>query len=135
MSIDSKGTAAGTKDIATSTADAVEEQMAWVRAAAGVRFDDLELHSLLLMVRVSDNRHHAAEQMAAELATFPATWVSNAVLSAEQVLASPHFLVGTVDQMVADLQMRRERYGISYITVFGDSVDIFSPVVARLAGS
>ena len=43
---------------------------------------------------------------------FPATWVSNAVLSAEQVLASPHFLVGTVDQMVADLQMRRERYEI-----------------------
>jgi hypothetical protein len=75
------------------------------------------------------------EQVAAELATFPATWVSNAVLSAEQILASPHFLIGTVDQMVADLQMRRERYGISYITVFGDSVDRFSPVVARLAGS
>ena len=135
VSIDAKGTAVGTKDIATSTADAVAEQVAWVRAAAGARFDDLELHSLLLMVRVSDNRRHAAEQVAAELATFPATWVSNAVLSAEQILASPHFLVGTVDQMVADLQMRRERYGISYITLLGDSVDIFSPVVARLAGS
>jgi hypothetical protein len=57
------------------------------------------------------------------------------VLSAEQVLASPHFLVGSVDQMVADLQMRRERYGISYITVFGDAIDTFSPVVARLVGS
>jgi probable F420-dependent oxidoreductase len=135
VSIDPKGTAAGTKDIATSTADAVLEQVAWVRAAAGTRFDDLELHSLLLMVRVSDNRHHAAEQMAAELATFPATWVSNAVLSPEQILASPHFLVGTVDQMVADLQMRRERYGISYITVFGDDIDTFSPVVARLVGN
>ncbi len=135
VSIDPKGTAAGTKDIATSTADAVAEQVAWVRAAAGARFDNLELHSLLLMVRVSDNRHHAAAQVAAEVAAFPATWVTNPVLSAEQILASPHFLIGTVDQMVADLQMRRERYGISYITVFGDSVDTFSPVVARLAGS
>ncbi|MDQ2997808.1 MAG: TIGR03621 family F420-dependent LLM class oxidoreductase, partial [Chloroflexota bacterium] len=135
VSIDFKGTAAGTKDIATSTDDAVAEQVAWVRAAAGARFDDLELHSLILMMRVADNRHQAAEQMAAELATFPVTWVSNAVLSPEQILASPHFLVGTVDQMVADLQMRRERYGISYITVFGDSVDTFSPIVARLAGS
>ena len=89
----------------------------------------------LRMVRVSNNRHQAAVQVAAELAAFPATWVSNAVLSAEQILASPHFLVGTIDQVVADLQMRRERYGISYITVFGDSVDTFSPVVARLAGS
>lgn len=135
VSIDFKGTATGTKDIATSTADAVTEQVAWVRAAAGARFDALELHSLLSMVRVADNRHQAAEQMAAELATFPVTWVSNAVLSPEQILASPHFLVGTVDQMVADLQLRRERYGISYVTVFGDDIDTFSPVVARLAGS
>jgi len=113
--------------------------VAWVRAAAGARFGDLELHSLLLMVRVSDNRRHAAEQVAAELATFPATWVSNAVLSAEQILASPHFLVGTVDQMVADLRMRRERYGISYITVLEfpgmpSRIEALAPVVAQLAG-
>ncbi len=134
VSIDPKGTAAGTKDIATSTADAVAEQVAWVRAAAGARFDDLELHILLLVVRVSDNRHHAAEQVAAEVAALPATWVSNAALSAEQILASPHFLIGSVDQMVADLQTRRERYGFSYITTFGDYIDVLSPVVAQLAG-
>ena len=29
---------------------------------------------------------------------------------------------------------RRERYGISYISVFEDNVEAFAPVVARLAG-
>jgi hypothetical protein len=54
----------------------------------------------------------------------------NTNLSTGQILESPHVLVGTVDQMVETLQERRERYGISYITVFGD-IDAFSPVVAR----
>jgi hypothetical protein len=30
------------------------------------------------------------------------------------VLESPHFLVGTVDEMASDLLLRRGRWGISY---------------------
>jgi hypothetical protein len=49
------------------------------------------------------------------------------------------FLVGNVDQIVEDLLARRERYGISYITVFDlpgmpSNIDALGPVVARLAG-
>ena len=47
---------------------------------------------------------------------------------------SPHVLVGTVEQIAEELQMRRERYGISYISIWGEYADAFSPVVARLAG-
>lgn len=55
--------------------------------------------------------------------------------SPAHILESPYFVVGSVDQIVADLQERRERYGISYITVFGNDIDEFSPIVARLAGT
>jgi hypothetical protein len=38
-----------------------------------------------------------------------------------------------VDQLVEDLQARRQRWGISYYSIFEPYVDAFSPVVARLA--
>ena len=33
-----------------------------------------------------------------------------------------------------ELERRRERYGISYVTVGDNAIDAFAPVVARLAG-
>jgi hypothetical protein len=44
-------------------------------------------------------------------------------------------LIGTVDQMVEDLQARRERWGISYYVISEPYLDAFAPVVARLADS
>ena len=41
---------------------------------------------------------------------------------------------GGMDQMCAHLLDRRERLGISYLTVADDMMDAFAPVVARLAG-
>jgi hypothetical protein len=52
----------------------------------------------------------------------------------EDVLEMPHFLIGTVDQLVEALQRRRDRYGISYVIVPGDVAEQFAPVVAQLAG-
>jgi probable F420-dependent oxidoreductase len=133
VGLDPKGTAAGTKDLATTTAQGVDEQLGWLRAAAGERFDSLELHILVFAVEVTDDRRRGAERVAEMVASIPSTIISNAP-SAEQVLESPQFLVGTIAQIVDDLQERRERYGISYITVFAEYVDVLSPVVAQLAG-
>ena len=47
---------------------------------------------------------------------------------------SPYVLVGTVDQMVADLEARRERWGISYIMTHEPFMDALAPVVAQLVG-
>ena len=44
-------------------------------------------------------------------------------------------LVGTVDQIIQDLQMRRERFGISYIVLRESVADAFAPVVERLTGT
>jgi hypothetical protein len=40
-----------------------------------------------------------------------------------------------VEQIVEDLQRRRECWGISYYVVFERDMDTFAPVVARLAGT
>jgi alkanesulfonate monooxygenase SsuD/methylene tetrahydromethanopterin reductase-like flavin-dependent oxidoreductase (luciferase family) len=133
VGLDPKATAAGAKDLATSTPAAVELQVAWVREAAGARFPDLDLHVNVLAAVVTDDRRAAAEQVAEMLASLPPSLVVNPP-NAGQILEWPQALIGTVDEIAEDLQARRERYGISYIGVPGDCVDAFSPVVARLAG-
>ena len=120
-------------DLATTSAAAVEQQVGWVRAAAGARLPRLELHMLVQAVKVQDNRRQAAEAVSAMLTGWGPS-MSN-IPGPAHILESPHFVVGSVDQIVVDLQERREHYGISYITVFGDHIDEFSPIVARLAGT
>jgi hypothetical protein len=56
-------------------------------------------------------------------------------LSAADILESPYVLIGTVDQIVEDLQRRWERWGMSYYVIFKRDMDTFAPVVARLAGT
>lgn len=119
--------AAGVIDAAAAadgTAAATERKIAWVRAAAGDRFDRLELQARVHLVVVTDDR----DAIAAELA--PAFGLSPA-----EALGSPHTLVGTVDQIVDDLVARRERFGISAIGVGLDALESLAPVVARLAGT
>jgi probable F420-dependent oxidoreductase len=135
VGLDPVGTAQGTKDIQTSTGDAFAQKVAWVREAAGERFNDLELHVLVANVIVTDHQRQAAEQVAAALASLPEIAFSNTRLSPEAILQSPQNLIGTVDQIVETLQERRERYGISYVTVNDAAVDAFAPVVERLAGT
>jgi hypothetical protein len=56
-------------------------------------------------------------------------------LTGEQLLDTVHFLVGTVDQITEDMQVWRERFGISYIAVQQDHMEALAPAVARLAGT
>jgi hypothetical protein len=39
-----------------------------------------------------------------------------------------------MEQMIEDLETRRQRWGISYYSVHEPYLDDFAPVVARLAG-
>ena len=107
-----------------ATKASTTQQVEWVRQAAGDRFDDLEINTLLLSVLITDQRQRAAEQLAEAGGT-----------TSEQILDSMHFLVGTVDQMTEDVQRWRDRFGISYILVLPESMDALAPVVARLAGT
>jgi alkanesulfonate monooxygenase SsuD/methylene tetrahydromethanopterin reductase-like flavin-dependent oxidoreductase (luciferase family) len=52
----------------------------------------------------------------------------------EQALRLPVLLVGTVDEIVAQVRAQRERYGFSYLTVLEPYMEEFAPVVAALRG-
>jgi probable F420-dependent oxidoreductase len=110
--------------IKTGKAEATGEKLAWVREAAGDRFDELELSVTIFVTTVTDEREVLAAGMAAGFE-----------LEAADVLAIPHFLIGTLDEIVEDLRVRRERFGISYVIVPGEVVDSFAPVVERLSGT
>jgi hypothetical protein len=51
------------------------------------------------------------------------------------VLETVYVAVGTIDEICETLRQRRERHGISYLTVFERDMEAFAPVVARLAGT
>ena len=112
--------------ITDGTAEALEQKIAWVREAAGARFADLELGILVAQVFTTQDR----EQMAQLIATTIARGVK---VSTDVILQAPYLLLGTIEQMCEDLLARRERYGISYISVFEESLEALAPVVARLA--
>jgi probable F420-dependent oxidoreductase len=103
---------------------AVGQQIEWLREAAPERFDELEFNILILKLLITTNRKQGARQIAREMG-----------MTTEQVLDNVHILVGTVEQIVEDLQMRREQLGISYITVNEEYMDVLAPVVAHLAGT
>ena len=107
----------------TATADATDSKLAVVRDAAGERFDALELQTRVHLAVITDEAHVLASAAA------PAFGIT-----AEEALASPHALVGTVDECVAAIEGWRQRWGISYISFMGSSAEAMAPVVERLAG-
>ena len=55
-------------------------------------------------------------------------------MSVEEILQSPYALIGTVDQLVEELQARRMRWGLSYFVTHEPYVNALARFVARLAG-
>jgi probable F420-dependent oxidoreductase len=114
----------GGLDIPRDTEERLAEKVGLVREAAGERFRHLELSMLFWGVAVADDRRLGAEALA-----------GTRMLTAEQILDSPYFLIGSVDAIVERLQALRELYGFSYFKVFPEAVEAFAPVVARLRGA
>jgi probable F420-dependent oxidoreductase len=115
--------AGGNLDFTDILHTATEQKLAWVRQAAGERFAALEINTLVFDVMVTENQQAVAEELGQR-------WG----VPADAILDSVHFLVGTVTQIAEAVQLWRERFGISYVTVFPKDLAIFAPVVAQLAG-
>jgi probable F420-dependent oxidoreductase len=111
-------------DVSDFRAAIVDERIQLVRETAGGRFGQLELNVLVQRVIVTDDRREAAAALTGPVSQLPP----------DEVFASPYLLIGTVDQMVADLEARRARWGISYVMTHETFMDALAPVVARLAG-
>ena len=85
---------------------------------------ELELEIGAYFTVVTDDRLRALERMAPMLGLDPA-----------QLADHPHALIGSVDEICDVLVKRREEYGISFVTVGGNALEAFAPVVERLAGT
>jgi probable F420-dependent oxidoreductase len=105
------------------TAERFDRKLAWVREAAGARFDEIEFNTLIFIGIVTDDRLAAAGQFAPMFG-----------LTAEEGLEVPLALVGTVDQICEDLIARRERWQISYYVISEGAMEVLAPVVERMAG-
>ncbi|HZR13747.1 MAG TPA: TIGR03621 family F420-dependent LLM class oxidoreductase [Acidimicrobiia bacterium] len=101
----------------------IDEKVAWVREAAGARFDDLELNAWLAVAEVTDDAGAFAEALGAAFDADP-----------KDVLASPLTLVGSAREIAERLHERRERWGYSYVVVPGDKAHDFAPIVRELTG-
>ena len=106
-------------------AETITEKIDWVRQEAGTRFANLEL-SIVGSVIIAENRREAAERL-----VHARGWEG---LSADKVFEMPSIFIGSVGQIVNEMQGRRERYGISYYVVPDSSLEMVAPIVARLAG-
>jgi probable F420-dependent oxidoreductase len=107
------------------TAAVLDRKLAWVRDAAGERYDDIELNFLIFVCAVTDDRQETIETMAPVFG-----------LSPEEVGEYPHAWFGTVDEICDALVERRERWDMSYPVVMGpDAMTAAAPIVARLAGT
>ena len=102
-------------------AERIDEKFALVREAAGERFDDLVFHCWLQVAEITDD----AEARAAEIGEALG-------LTADEVLASPFVLLGTVDEIVTRLEERRDRWGYTYYTVQQPSAQAFAAVLPAL---
>jgi hypothetical protein len=56
-------------------------------------------------------------------------------LPVKRVFEMPSIFSGSVDQIVEEMQGRRERYAISYYVVPDTSLETVAPIVARPAGA
>lgn len=105
------------------TADSTHRKIGWVKESARERFNDIELTIMVSDVVVTNDRSAMAQRLAAAMNVSP-----------EEVLASPQVLLGTIDEMVEDLQRRRDEFGLSYFVVVDSNMETLAPIVARLAG-
>jgi probable F420-dependent oxidoreductase len=101
-----------------------DERVRWVREAAGERLADIDLQILTFFVTVTDDAAGTYDALAGMMG-----------VSAEQVADSPVALIGSVDEIIATIRARRERFGFNYIVVHENEIESFAPVVAALAGS
>ena len=101
---------------------ATRERVEWVLEAAGSRANSIEL-SCFARAKKTSRRADAVRRMG---------WAVG--MAVEEILDSPHYLIGTPSQIAETLVRRRDQLGISYIVLGQSSLDDFGPVIEKVSG-
>lgn len=119
-----------TLDAPSITLAATAEKIDWVRAAAGDRFDGLELNSYptggpaVLTSDTTGEVRRRADEIRRR---------TGVELTAEEIRESPHVFIGSRAELTRKFRELRERLGISSFLL--DDLETFAPVVEELAGT
>jgi len=113
----------GPDGVRSATAAATDRKLAWIRDAAGPRFPELELEIGAYFTFIGEATAAIAEGLAGAFG-----------LSPDEMQRHPHGLFGPASAVGEELERRRERTGVSYVTVGADVAEAFAPVVKQLAG-
>jgi probable F420-dependent oxidoreductase len=96
----------------------------YVQAAAGTRIGDLDIESSPYFVSVADDAEAAYQRIA-----------SRTGMALDVLRDHPNVLVGSAAAITETLQVRRETFGINYVTVQQTQAETFAPIVASLTGT
>jgi probable F420-dependent oxidoreductase len=118
------GFAAWGEQASSVAPETIAQKVAWVREAAGQRFEQLELSFTVFHLVITESARTGVGERS----------VSPSPKEAPSGLSAFHVLSGSTEQIVELLLARREDYGFSYIQVPDAQMEAFAPVVARLAG-
>lgn len=112
----------GRPRIGEATADATALKVERLRAAAGTRFERIELSAWVAHVNIADARRpHAAAVAGLE------GFVTG-------LIGTPYVLAGTRASVRDQVLRHRERLGLTYWTVPVEAMESFAPIVEELAG-
>lgn len=104
----------------TADEDPLADRIAFVREAAGDRFDDLELNVAITAMPLDDS---GMPDM-----TIPRHFLPG--LTDEELLRHPGVLSGSTDEIADRIRGYRDTYGISYVIVQDRHAEAFAKVIA-----
>lgn len=113
----------GAEGVGSGTAAGTAAKLGWIAEGAAGRAAPPEIEIGAYFTVVTPDRDSTLARMASQFGLDP-----------EEFGEHPHALIGSVDAICDQLESRRERYGISYVSVGAAHTESFAPVVARLAG-
>jgi probable F420-dependent oxidoreductase len=132
VSVAVKATPEGRIDGGDVTVAATERKLAWVREAAADRFGELRLNAPLMDVVIGPDARALAEAKADEIRSDGGPLAHTADVTADDLLASPYFLLGTVGDIVEHLHACSERFGITSWSLLGRTTADVTPVIEKL---
>ncbi len=116
----------GEHDAATdldSTAAVTDEKLRWVAEAAEARMSELEICMQVYADCVTESRAEGNRVLQARYA-----------FSLEEARKVPYAWVGSVEEICAGLEEKRERWGVSYWVVPEAAMESMGPVVEKMTG-
>jgi probable F420-dependent oxidoreductase len=114
--------------LGTRSRDFLAQQIEWLRAAAGERFDTLEIACYTFVV--PENRPEAVANVAAVVQR-------SFGFDLQQAIAdnAPNILRGSASAMIEQLEERRAAFGLTYVVVGAYDADTLAPIVRRVTGA